>query len=76
MDDSEIFDVAIVGYGPVGAALAILLGQQGHRVVVLERYTEPPVAPRRALRPRGGPHPAVLRRGGAVRHDRRAGRGL
>ena len=41
MDDSEIFDVAIVEYGPVGAALAILLGQQGHRVVVLERYTEP-----------------------------------
>jgi 2-polyprenyl-6-methoxyphenol hydroxylase-like FAD-dependent oxidoreductase len=46
MDDSEIFDVAIVGYGPVGAALAILLGQQGHRVVVLERYTEPYPLPR------------------------------
>ena len=29
MDDNEIFDVAIVGYGPVGAALAILLGQHG-----------------------------------------------
>jgi 2-polyprenyl-6-methoxyphenol hydroxylase-like FAD-dependent oxidoreductase len=46
MDDREIFDVAIVGYGPVGAALAILLGQQGHRVVVLERYTEPYPLPR------------------------------
>ena len=46
MDDSEIFDVAIVGYGPVGAALAILLGQRGHRVVVLERYTEPYPLPR------------------------------
>ena len=33
----EIFDVAIVGYGPVGATLAILLGQRGRRVVVLER---------------------------------------
>ena len=31
-------DIAIVGYGPVGAALAILLAQLGHRVVVLERW--------------------------------------
>jgi 2-polyprenyl-6-methoxyphenol hydroxylase-like FAD-dependent oxidoreductase len=46
MDTTETFDVAIVGYGPVGAALAILLGQQGHRVVVLERYTEPYPLPR------------------------------
>ena len=46
MDDNEIFDVAIVGYGPVGAALAILLGQHGHRVVVLERHTEPYPLPR------------------------------
>jgi len=30
-------DVAVVGYGPVGAALAILLGQLGWLVVVLER---------------------------------------
>ena len=45
MDDSEIFDVAIVGYGPVGAALAILLGQQGLGGGVLERYTEPPCPP-------------------------------
>ena len=46
MDDTEIFDVAIVGYGPVGAALAILLGQQGQRVVVLERYRTPYPLPR------------------------------
>lgn len=32
-------DVAIVGYGPTGMALAALLGQHGHRVIVLERYT-------------------------------------
>jgi 2-polyprenyl-6-methoxyphenol hydroxylase-like FAD-dependent oxidoreductase len=33
-------DVAIVGYGPVGQALAALLGRQGHRVGVFERYRE------------------------------------
>ncbi len=32
------FDVAIIGYGPTGMVLAGLLGQRGHRVVVLERY--------------------------------------
>jgi 2-polyprenyl-6-methoxyphenol hydroxylase-like FAD-dependent oxidoreductase len=46
MDDNEIHDVAIVGYGPVGAALAILLGQRGQRVVVLERHREPYPLPR------------------------------
>jgi 2-polyprenyl-6-methoxyphenol hydroxylase-like FAD-dependent oxidoreductase len=34
------YDVAIIGYGPTGMTLAALLGQMGHRVVVLERYTE------------------------------------
>jgi len=31
-------DVAVVGYGPVGMAMAALLGRAGHRVLVLERY--------------------------------------
>lgn len=31
-------DVVIVGLGPVGSALAILLGQMGHDVTVLERW--------------------------------------
>ncbi|HZO05682.1 MAG TPA: bifunctional 3-(3-hydroxy-phenyl)propionate/3-hydroxycinnamic acid hydroxylase [Solirubrobacterales bacterium] len=31
-------DLAIVGYGPTGMTLAALAGQQGHSVVVLERY--------------------------------------
>jgi flavoprotein hydroxylase len=39
-------DVAIVGYGPVGQALAILLGQRGWRVTVLEKQTAPYPLPR------------------------------
>ncbi len=39
-------DVAIVGCGPVGAALAVLLGQLGRSVVVLEKWPEPYPLPR------------------------------
>jgi len=35
---NDRYDVAIVGYGPVGQLLATLLGQRGYRVVVVERY--------------------------------------
>ncbi len=40
------FDVAIVGYGPVGAFSALLLAEAGLRVVVLERSRDPVVLPR------------------------------
>ena len=33
-------DVAIVGYGPVGQALTVLLGRAGHRVAVFERFKD------------------------------------
>jgi 2-polyprenyl-6-methoxyphenol hydroxylase-like FAD-dependent oxidoreductase len=34
----RVHDLAIVGYGPTGMTLAALLGQQGHSVVVLDKY--------------------------------------
>ena len=42
----DVVDVTIVGYGPVGATLAVLLAQRGWRVVVLERWAEPYPMPR------------------------------
>lgn len=39
-------DVLVVGAGPVGQLLAILLGQRGHRVLVLERWPRPYPLPR------------------------------
>lgn len=41
-----VHDVAIVGFGPVGQLLALLLGRQGHRVLVLERWPAPYERPR------------------------------
>lgn len=34
---NDIYDVAIVGYGPTGALAANLLGARGHRVIVLDK---------------------------------------
>lgn len=43
---AEIHDVAVVGAGPVGLALARFLGLAGHDVEVLERWPEPYPLPR------------------------------
>ena len=37
---ADAWDVAIVGFGPVGALTALQLAAAGHRVVILERSTE------------------------------------
>ena len=36
-NDCDVFDVAIVGLGPVGATAANLLGKHGYKTVVIER---------------------------------------
>lgn len=47
MDTCKLdYDVAIVGYGPIGKVLSILLGQQGWKVGVFERWPEPFPLPR------------------------------
>lgn len=37
-NNNKIHDVAIVGYGPVGQTLAILLGRMGYSIAVYERW--------------------------------------
>ncbi len=44
--DDVSFDVAVIGCGPVGGVLATLLGQLGHRVVIVERHALPYRLPR------------------------------
>lgn len=43
---AHVHDVAIVGLGPVGQVLALLLARHGHDVVVVEKQTEPYPLPR------------------------------
>ncbi|MFT4066997.1 bifunctional 3-(3-hydroxy-phenyl)propionate/3-hydroxycinnamic acid hydroxylase [Paraburkholderia sp.] len=38
MADENILDVAIVGYGPVGQTLSILLGARGYKVAAFDRW--------------------------------------
>jgi len=37
MTSSDVYDVAVIGYGPTGATAANLLGEQGLKVLVIER---------------------------------------
>ena len=46
MSDVADADVIVVGYGPVGATLAVLLAGRGRRVTVLERWPEAYPLPR------------------------------
>ncbi|WP_411144538.1 bifunctional 3-(3-hydroxy-phenyl)propionate/3-hydroxycinnamic acid hydroxylase [Streptomyces sp. x-80] len=46
VESPAVHDVAIVGFGPVGQLLALLLGRAGHDVVVLERWPRPYDLPR------------------------------
>ncbi len=45
-EEFEEFDAMIVGAGPVGLALAILLGQRGRSVLVAEQWPDPYPLPR------------------------------
>ena len=64
MTDQTTYDVAIVGYGPVGVTAANLLGQMGLKVVVVERDPEHLCAgPGHLHRRGGGAHLAAGRAG-------------
>ncbi|WP_052424587.1 bifunctional 3-(3-hydroxy-phenyl)propionate/3-hydroxycinnamic acid hydroxylase [Streptomyces fulvoviolaceus] len=43
---AHTYDVAVVGFGPVGQMLSLLLAGAGHDVLVLERWPEPYDLPR------------------------------
>ncbi|QBP77683.1 bifunctional 3-(3-hydroxy-phenyl)propionate/3-hydroxycinnamic acid hydroxylase [Herbaspirillum huttiense] len=38
--DDVIYEVVQVGYGPVSEIMALMLARQGHKVAILERWTE------------------------------------
>ncbi len=38
--EQKIYDVIVLGYGPVGQALALMLGRQGRSVAVCDRWPE------------------------------------
>ena len=46
VQDEPVYDVVQIGYGPVSQVLALMLARQGHRVAVVERWSEPFALPR------------------------------
>jgi len=44
--DEPLYDIVQIGYGPVSQVLALMLARQGHRVAVVERWSEPYILPR------------------------------
>jgi 2-polyprenyl-6-methoxyphenol hydroxylase-like FAD-dependent oxidoreductase len=46
VQDELVYDVLQIGYGPVSQVLALMLARQGHRVAVVERWSEPFALPR------------------------------
>ena len=46
MQDEPLYEVVQIGYGPVSQVLALMLARQGHRVAVVERWSEPYTLPR------------------------------
>ena len=38
MSEQALFDLAIVGYGPTGQTLALLMARKGYRVAVVDRW--------------------------------------
>ncbi|MCY1220281.1 3-(3-hydroxy-phenyl)propionate/3-hydroxycinnamic acid hydroxylase [compost metagenome] len=67
---AEVFDVAIVGYGPTGLVAASLLGKAGYKVVVIERWPTPYGLPR--LTHIDGETARIVQASGDVDHAQRA----
>ena len=62
-------DVAIVGGGPVGTLLAVLLGKQGKRVALIERWEEAYARPRAVTFDHDGLRAAAAGHSGAIVWD-------
>ena len=40
MSDAPLYDVVLIGYGPVSEIMALALARQGRKVAVFERWRE------------------------------------
>ena len=71
MSQQDIYDVAVVGFGPGGGIATATLGARGHRVIAIEQHPSPYPLPRavtfdgetcRAIQATGGDMALALRR--------------